>query len=182
MAAITNVELDHMDRLGPTVAAIAREKAAIIERGDLAVTGATGDALAVVRRRARRLGVPLTEVAAAAPCSAGTATGSWSSCRGSAPTRVGLRGRHQAANVAVADAVLDALEAAGIATVAGGRAPARLRRGALARPPRAARDASERAARSCSTAPTTRPARRRSPGRSTTSARSSGRRRRRRRR
>jgi dihydrofolate synthase/folylpolyglutamate synthase len=31
------------------------------------------------------------------------------------PTRVGLRGRHQAANVAVADAMLDALEAAGIA-------------------------------------------------------------------
>jgi dihydrofolate synthase/folylpolyglutamate synthase len=33
------------------------------------------------------------------------------------PTVVGLRGRHQAANVAVADAVLDALEAAGIAAV-----------------------------------------------------------------
>ena len=32
--------------------AIAREKAAIIERGDLAVTGADGDGLAVVRRRA----------------------------------------------------------------------------------------------------------------------------------
>jgi dihydrofolate synthase/folylpolyglutamate synthase len=31
--------------------------------------------------------------------------------------RVGLRGRHQAANAAVADATLDALEAAGIATV-----------------------------------------------------------------
>jgi dihydrofolate synthase / folylpolyglutamate synthase len=33
--------------------------------------------------------------------------------------RVGLRGRHQAANVAVADAVLDALAAAGIASVSG---------------------------------------------------------------
>ncbi len=33
------------------------------------------------------------------------------------PTRVGLRGRHQAANAATADALLDALEAAGIATV-----------------------------------------------------------------
>jgi dihydrofolate synthase/folylpolyglutamate synthase len=33
-------------------------------------------------------------------------------------TRVGLRGRHQAANVAIADATLDALEEAGIATVA----------------------------------------------------------------
>ena len=42
VAAITNIDLDHMDRLGPTIPAIAREKAAIIERGDLAVTGATG--------------------------------------------------------------------------------------------------------------------------------------------
>jgi dihydrofolate synthase/folylpolyglutamate synthase len=53
VAVVTNVALDHMDRLGPTIAAIAREKAAIIERGDIAVTGATGEALEVVRRRAR---------------------------------------------------------------------------------------------------------------------------------
>jgi dihydrofolate synthase/folylpolyglutamate synthase len=33
------------------------------------------------------------------------------------PTHIGLRGRHQAANAAIADATLDALEAAGIATV-----------------------------------------------------------------
>ena len=33
------------------------------------------------------------------------------------PTRIGLRGRHQAANAAVADALLDALDAAGIAHV-----------------------------------------------------------------
>ena len=45
VAAITNVALDHMERLGATVQAIAREKAAIIKRGDLAVTGAIGDAL-----------------------------------------------------------------------------------------------------------------------------------------
>ena len=36
---------------------------------------------------------------------------------GLGPTRVALRGRHQAANVAVADATLDALAEAGIATV-----------------------------------------------------------------
>ena len=65
VAVVTNVDLDHQDRLGATVPLIAREKAAIIERGDVAVTGATGDALAVVRRRARRLAVPLTEVAPA---------------------------------------------------------------------------------------------------------------------
>ena len=63
VAAITNVALDHMAWLGDTIPAIAREKAAIIERGDLAVTGATGEALEVIRRRARRVGAPLTEVA-----------------------------------------------------------------------------------------------------------------------
>ena len=62
VAVVTNVDLDHMDRLGDTVTKIAREKAAIIERGDLAVTGARGDGLAVIRRRARRMAVPLTEV------------------------------------------------------------------------------------------------------------------------
>ena len=106
-----------MDRLGPTIPLIAREKAAIIERGDLAVTGATGDGArgrppagaadrrAADRGRRRRrssdwdrdgLEVELPRLGR---------------------TRVGLRGRHQAANVAVADAVLDALEAAGIARV-----------------------------------------------------------------
>ena len=34
VAAITNVALDHMEYLGDTIAAIAREKAAIIKRGD----------------------------------------------------------------------------------------------------------------------------------------------------
>jgi dihydrofolate synthase / folylpolyglutamate synthase len=116
VAAITNVALDHTDRLGTTIPAIAREKAAIIERGDIAVTGATGDALAVVRRRAARLDVPLT-VVEPAPLIGIDRDAIEVSLRGLGPTRIGLRGRHQAANVAVADAVLDALEAAGIAAV-----------------------------------------------------------------
>jgi dihydrofolate synthase/folylpolyglutamate synthase len=114
VAVITNVDLDHMDRLGPTIPLIAREKAAIIERGDLAVTGATGEALDVVRRRARRVGAPLTVVEPAPVLG-------WDRDRlrvdlpRLGPTDVGLRGRHQAANIAVADALLDALEAARIA-------------------------------------------------------------------
>jgi dihydrofolate synthase/folylpolyglutamate synthase len=116
VAVVTNVALDHMDRLGDTIPAIAREKAAIIERGDLAVTGAGGGALAVVRRRARRLGVPLTEVAPARLLG-WDRDGIDVDLPRLGPTRVGLRGRHQAENVAVADATLDALEAAGIATV-----------------------------------------------------------------
>ncbi|HTC86567.1 MAG TPA: Mur ligase family protein, partial [Candidatus Acidoferrum sp.] len=116
VAVITNVDLDHMDRLGPTVRHIAREKAAIVERGDRAVTGATGDALTIVRRRTRRLGVPLTEVVAP-PITGWDRDGLTVELAGLGETRVGLRGRHQAANAAVADATLDALAAAGIASV-----------------------------------------------------------------
>lgn len=122
VAAITNVALDHTDRLGPTITAIAREKAAIIERGDRAVTGATGEALAIIRRRARRLDVPLSTVEPA-PLVGWDRDSITVDLPRLGPTRVGLRGRHQAANVAVADALLDALEAAGTAV-----APAEARR------------------------------------------------------
>jgi dihydrofolate synthase / folylpolyglutamate synthase len=116
VAAITNVALDHQAWLGDTIPAIAREKAAIIERGDLAVTGATGDALAVIRRRAGRVGAPLTVVAP--PEVLGWDRDGLSVALGRlGPTRISLRGRHQAENAAVADAVLDALDAAGIASV-----------------------------------------------------------------
>lgn len=114
VAAITNVDLDHMDRLGDTIRAIAREKAAIIERGDVAVTGASGEALEIIARRARRLRVSLT-VATPAPLVGWDRDGIVVELPRLGATRVGLRGRHQAANVAVADAVLDALAAAGIA-------------------------------------------------------------------
>jgi dihydrofolate synthase/folylpolyglutamate synthase len=116
VAAITNVALDHVAWLGDTVPAIAREKAAIIERGDRAVTGATGDALAVIRRRARRVGAPLVEVGAP-PLLGWDRDGIDVELRGLGPTRISLRGRHQAENAAVADAVLDQLAAAGIASV-----------------------------------------------------------------
>ena len=116
VAVVTNVDLDHMDRLGDTVTKIAREKAAIIERGDLAVTGARGDGLAVIRRRAQRLGVPLTE-AMPARLLGWDRDGIDIDLPALGSTRVGLRGRHQAANTAIADAALDALESAGIATV-----------------------------------------------------------------
>ncbi|HEY4632790.1 MAG TPA: Mur ligase family protein, partial [Candidatus Limnocylindrales bacterium] len=114
VAVVTNVGLDHTDRLGPTIRDIAREKAAIIERGDIAVTGASGDALDIVRRRTRRLRVPLTIVEPAAVLEVGR-DGIEVELRSLGRTTVGLRGRHQAANVAVADATLDALATAGIA-------------------------------------------------------------------
>ena len=126
VAVVTNVAFDHTDRLGSTLAAIAREKAAIVKPGDLAVTGCTGEGLAVIRRRARRLGVPLTEVAAPAVLSMDR-RGIIVDAPGLGPTRCGLLGRHQAANVGVALATLDALEAAGLATT-----PSDARRAGLA--------------------------------------------------
>ncbi len=116
VAAITNVALDHQAWLGDTVEAIAREKAAIIERGDVAVTGASGGPLRVIRRRATRLAVPLTEVAVP-PVLRLDRDGIDVDLGSLGPTRISLRGRHQAQNAAVADAVLDALEVAGITTV-----------------------------------------------------------------
>jgi len=116
VAAITNVDLDHTEYLGPTIEMIGREKAAIIMPGDIAITGAVGPALGPIRRRARRAGVTLVEVSPA-PVLAADRHGLLVELPGLGAVRVGLLGRHQAANVAVADAVLDALGAAGIAHV-----------------------------------------------------------------
>ncbi len=118
VAVVTNVTLDHMDRLGPTVEAIAKEKAAIIMRGDLAVTGAWGSALDVIERRSRRVAAPLI-VTPPALLRASDRDGIEVELGRLGRIRIGLRGRHQAANVAVADATLDALESAGIARVPG---------------------------------------------------------------
>jgi dihydrofolate synthase / folylpolyglutamate synthase len=116
VAVVTNVEWDHMDRLGSTLARIGFEKAAIIERGDRAVTGATGPGLEAVRRRAARFGVPLREVEPL-PVTAMDLAGIVVQAPALADLRVGLLGRHQAANAAVALATLEALDEAGIAAI-----------------------------------------------------------------
>ncbi len=116
VAALTNVALDHTDRLGSTIAAIAREKAAIVKRRDRAVTGADGEALSILRRRCARMDARLT-VAPPAPLLGWTRDALTVDLPRLGATEVGLRGRHQAANTAVADALLDALGDAGIARV-----------------------------------------------------------------
>jgi dihydrofolate synthase/folylpolyglutamate synthase len=117
VSAITNVALDHTQHLGPTIVHIAREKAPIVKRGDSAVvTGAEGAALAVITRRARRLAVPI-RVVEAPPVTAFDRSGLRLEVADGRAMRVGLLGRHQAANAAIALAVLDELAAAGIAQV-----------------------------------------------------------------
>jgi dihydrofolate synthase/folylpolyglutamate synthase len=122
VSAITNVALDHMEHLGDTVEAIAREKAAIIKRGDsYAVTGATQPALGIIRARARRVAVPLDireplEVIGM-------------DLHGVRVREhellIGLLGRHQAANASVALGIIGALERADVAYAP----PAQLERG-----------------------------------------------------
>ncbi|MGK0205533.1 MAG: dihydrofolate synthase/folylpolyglutamate synthase [Planctomycetota bacterium] len=58
-AIVTRIELEHTDVLGDTIAAIAGEKAAVIRSGGLGLTATTGEALAVIRAHAERVGAEL---------------------------------------------------------------------------------------------------------------------------
>lgn len=63
VSVVTNVALDHTDRLGRTVEEIAYDKVGIARPGVPLVTGALDPgALAVLRREAARVGAPLWEV------------------------------------------------------------------------------------------------------------------------
>jgi dihydrofolate synthase / folylpolyglutamate synthase len=117
VAAITNVQRDHERHLGSTLTAIGGEKAPIIKRGNLAVTGASGRGLRPILDRAAALDVPLRRVGPRLPYSATLRTAGWDwiTIDLRTPTRtfrgvqVGLLGAHQAANAAVAVAVVDAI-------------------------------------------------------------------------
>lgn len=51
VSVITNVEIDHVEYLGDNIPQIAAEKAGIIKDGVPVVTGATGEALRVIRKK-----------------------------------------------------------------------------------------------------------------------------------
>jgi dihydrofolate synthase/folylpolyglutamate synthase len=117
VSAITNVGLDHMEYLGNTVEAIAREKAQIIKRGDFrAVTAATHDALHVIRRRAAAVRVPL-DVREPLQVTGMSRAGLRVRGADADDLLVGLLGRHQAANATVALGITDALNESGTARV-----------------------------------------------------------------
>ena len=118
VAVITNIGLDHQEYLGETIKEIAAEKAAIIVRGDRAVTGATdrGEALSVIRSYAKEAGAPLVVATHGAVRTVGR-DGIEVDLPRLGLVQVGLLGRHQAQNAAVALATLDALRDAGIVEV-----------------------------------------------------------------
>ena len=117
VAAITNVAKDHERYLGRTLAAIGSEKAAIIKPGNLAVTGASGRGLRPILDRGDALGVPMRRAGPRQPYRAPLRDAGWDGLvvdatageRQLSGLRVGLLGGHQAANAAVALALLDAL-------------------------------------------------------------------------
>jgi dihydrofolate synthase/folylpolyglutamate synthase len=59
VAALARIDLDHQQVLGPTLAAIAAEKAAIIRTGCAVSAAQAPEATAVLRARAEAVGVPL---------------------------------------------------------------------------------------------------------------------------
>ncbi len=113
VSAITNVALDHMEYLGDTVEKIAAEKAQIIKRGDsVAITGAAQPALAVIERRARAVGVPLA-VRQPFEVVRTDRSGTVAIDADGQELRIGLIGRHQAANAAVSDGIVVGLAGLG---------------------------------------------------------------------
>ena len=61
VSIITQIAIDHTDRLGDTVEKIAGEKAGIIKKGCPVISGATGAAQKVIAGRAYELGAPFTD-------------------------------------------------------------------------------------------------------------------------
>ncbi len=119
VAVVTTVQHDHERHLGRTLTAIGGEKAAIIKRGDLAVTGAMGRGLAPVVARAKAVHAPLHRAGPGQAWQALVTDAGWDGIMVDLRTpdgwlrdvRVGLLGSHQGQNAAVAAAVLDAIQA-----------------------------------------------------------------------
>jgi dihydrofolate synthase/folylpolyglutamate synthase len=120
VALITNIGMDHMDILGGTLAAIAREKAGIARRGVPLISGCPprSTAARVIRVRARAKGTPLIEAFAPPRRLQVEKKRGGYSCRYAVEGHdyrflVPQHGRHQARNAALAVAAVDALRRRG---------------------------------------------------------------------
>lgn len=103
LVAITRIAMDHEQYLGQTIESIASEKAAIIRPGVTAVIGEQApQALSVLLRRCKETGV---QPIMATPCTE--------------PIRLGLRGRHQLENAAIAIRVAETLSISRDAIITG---------------------------------------------------------------
>lgn len=117
VSVITNVTLEHTDKCGDTVAAIAVHKAGIIKQGRPVVTGAVGPALAVIEETAAKNEAPCFVLnrdfaATEAVCSGKRQSFVFRDWLGCEPQRysLGLLGRHQVDNAALALAACKLLQ------------------------------------------------------------------------
>jgi len=111
--------MDHMDRLGNTLAEVAANKAGIIKRGAPVVTAPQDpEAMSVVMAKARDEGTLVAAVGADVPYELVSVDLSGTTVEVDAPTLGRIRlhtplvGRHQAMNCATAVAAIDALAGA----------------------------------------------------------------------
>ncbi len=109
LSIVTNVGMDHMDRLGPSVQAIATEKAGIIRPGVPVVTAARREALDVLARETTRRKTVLRVVRRPEKIQESLAGTRFSASFQGQPREFETRllGEHQAENAAVALATLD---------------------------------------------------------------------------
>jgi dihydrofolate synthase/folylpolyglutamate synthase len=121
LGAITTIDLDHQQYLGRTLSDIAFEKAGIIRPGMRVVTGETKpEAVTVIDRVARERGARLVRTADDVRMQVEMEPDGISRVRidtprrAYAPMRLALRGRHQAANAAVAVRLLELAEEGGM--------------------------------------------------------------------
>jgi len=118
--AITNIDFDHQQYLGDTLAAIAAEKAGIIKPGMVIVCGERRpDALEVIAAASRERGATLVMAHDGVTCAEVTDAGETTIAvttpvRRYRPVTLALRGRHQVSNALVAVRLLEAADAAGV--------------------------------------------------------------------
>jgi dihydrofolate synthase/folylpolyglutamate synthase len=110
LSLITNIGLDHTDRLGETLEEIAFEKAGILRPGVLAITGAAPPGLGVIGAQAAELGAPLWRLGQEIRVSSQRVDAGGGVFDLTLPGGemgglvVGMRGRHQIENAALAAA------------------------------------------------------------------------------
>ena len=115
LTIVTNVDLDHQEHLGKTVAEIAYEKAGIMKPGVPCVTAARGEALLVLKAQSHALQVPMSIVGEdyrVVPAPQGL---SLLRPTGESHFELALAGRHQHENAAVVVAAVEALRRQGLA-------------------------------------------------------------------
>jgi dihydrofolate synthase/folylpolyglutamate synthase len=119
VSAITNIDLDHVEHLGDTLAKIALEKAGVMRAGTPAVVGVLPpEARAVVEGAAWSLGAPLVEAMEGVSTSSALDDAGLTRLRLATPERdygtvtLSLRGAHQVGNAIVAVRVLEVLRRA----------------------------------------------------------------------